>query len=95
MIFKEYFIKELYIKKRYVGTESINKMINYNNVLKEILGEKLVIVDRLTMSGEIVSASKVRQLLVENKFDEALELVPREIAFILRNIAREKYGTNR
>ena len=95
LIFKEYFIKELYIKKRYVGTESINKMINYNNVLKEILGEKLVIVDRLTMSGEIVSASKVRQLLVENKFDEALELVPREIAFILRNIAREKYGTNR
>ena len=92
LIFKEYFIKNLYIKKRYVGTETVNKMVNYNNVLKETLKDKLVIINRLTENDEVISASKVRQLLKENKYDEALYYVPREIAFILRSVASSKYG---
>ena len=92
LIFKEYFMKNLYIKKRYVGTETIQKMVYYNNVLKQILQEKLVIIERLSENEEVISASKVRTLLKQNKYDEALNYVPREIAFILRSVASSKYG---
>ena len=92
LIFKEYFMKNLYIKKRYVGTETIKKMVYYNNVLKQILQEKLVIIERLSENEEVISASKVRTLLKQNKYDEALNYVPREIAFILRSVASSKYG---
>lgn len=92
LIFKEYFMKNLYIKKRYVGTETIQKMVHYNNVLKQILQEKLVIIERLSENKEVISASKVRTLLKQNKYDEALNYVPREIAFILRSVASSKYG---
>lgn len=93
LIFNEYFMKELFIKKRYVGTETVGKMVSYNDVLKETLGDKLVIVDRLKENNEVVSASKVRSLLRDNKINEALECVPREISFILRSIASERYGS--
>ena len=92
LIFKKYFINHLNIKKRYVGEETVTKMVKYNNILKEILQEKLVIIDRLKEKDEVISASKVRMLLQENKIDEALEYVPREISFILRSIARQRYG---
>lgn len=92
LIFKEYFINHLYIKKRYVGAETVTKMVKYNNILKEILQEKLVIIDRLKENDEVISASKVRMLLQNNKIEETLEYVPREISFILRSIARERYG---
>ena len=91
LIFKEYFMKQLFIKKRYVGTETSNKMINYNNTLKEELNDSLVILDRINYNNEQISASNVRKLLKENKINEALELVPRETSFILRSIASSKY----
>ena len=92
LIFKEYFMKQLFIKKRYVGTETILKMVNYNNILKETLQDKLVIMERLQENNEVISASKVRSLLKENKIEEALLYVPREISFILRSVASSKYG---
>lgn len=92
LIFKEYFMKQLFIKKRYVGTETILKMVNYNNILKETLQDKLVIMERLQENNEVISASKVRSLLKENKIEEALLYVPREISFILRSVASNKYG---
>jgi len=92
LIFKEYFMKQLFIKKRYVGTETISKMVNYNNILKETLQDKLVIMERLQENNEVISASKVRSLLKENKIEEALLYVPREISFILRSVASSKYG---
>lgn len=92
LIFKEYFMKQLFIKKRYVGTETITKMVNYNNILKETLQDKLVIIERLQENNEVISASKVRTLLKEQKYEEALLYVPREISFILKSIASSKYG---
>ena len=92
LIFKEYFMKQLFIKKRYVGTETISKMVNYNNILKETLQDDLVIMNRLTENGEVISASKVRSLLKEQKYDEALLYVPREISYILKSVASSKYG---
>ena len=92
LIFKEYFMKQLFIKKRYVGEETVSKMVNYNNILKETLNEKLIIINRLQENNEVISASKVRELLKDNKLDEALNYVPREIAFLLRSVASCKYG---
>ena len=41
LIFKEYFMKELKINTRYVGSETKEKMNDYNQSLKEILKEAL------------------------------------------------------
>ncbi len=92
LIFKNYFMKQLYIKKRYVGSEINPKMVCYNKILEEILVKQLTIINRLTIDGEIVSASKVRYLLKNNFVDEALKYVPKEIALILKSIAYSKYG---
>lgn len=92
LIFKNYFMKQLFIKKRYVGSESKSKMITYNQTLSEILAEQLVIVNRLLEDGEVISASKVRYLLKNNFIDEALKYVPKEVTLILRSIVYSKYG---
>lgn len=92
LIFKNYFMKQLFIKKRYVGSESKSKMITYNQTLSEILAEQIVIVNRLLEDGEVISASKVRYLLKNNFIDEALKYVPKEVTLILRSIVYSKYG---
>lgn len=93
LIFKNYFMKELHIKKRFVGSEESSKMQIYNQTLKEILGDKLEIIDRLKEDGEIISAKKVRALLEEGKIDEALKYCPNECSLVLRSIAMVKYGS--
>ena len=92
LIFKNYFMKKLFIKKRYVGEESSNKMINYNNTLKEVLKDSLIEIPRLKEDNEIVSASMVRRLCKEQKFDEALKYIPRENALVFYSIVKQKYG---
>lgn len=92
LIFKNYFIKNLHIKKRYIGTESKEKMIFYNNTLKNILNDKVVEINRLEQDNNIVSASHVRNLFKENKLDEALKYIPREIHLIVKSIVQDKYG---
>lgn len=92
LIFKEHFMKQLFIKKRYVGTEKSNKMNCYNDTLKEILKDDLEIVERISENGDVISASRVRALLKENKLNEALDYIPRENHIIFRMIVRQKYG---
>ena len=67
-------------------------MINYNNTLKEILKDKVVIIPRLCEDSQAVSASRVRSLIEQNKVDEALAYIPKENALIFRSIVRAKYG---
>lgn len=92
LVFKYYFMKRLFIKKRYVGEEFNLKMINYNETLKSILDDSLEVIPRYKEEEQIVSASVVRKLLKENKIDEALKYIPRENHFILRTIVKDKYG---
>lgn len=92
LLFNEYFINYLHIKKRYVGTEMNEKMITYNDNLQKVLKDKLIIIDRLKQNNKIISASTVRKLLQENKYEEALEYVPKEIGFILKSAASSIYG---
>lgn len=91
-IFKVYFMRKLFIKKRYVGSETKDYMILYNDVLKDILKDDLVIVDRCSINNNVVSAETVRSLLEQGSLDEALLYVPNEEKTILSLIAMKKYG---
>jgi len=91
-IFKDYFMKELHISKRYVGSETKDYMDSYNKILKDILGDSLIELPRISKNDEIVSASTVRNLLKEGKLDEALQYIPRECHQIMSLLGRAKYG---
>ncbi len=66
-VFAEVFAKEMGITVRYVGTEPLDPVTNhYNEMMKAYLpgkGIEVVEVPRLTVNGEIVSATKVREKL--------------------------------
>ena len=94
LIFKNYFMKYLNIKYRYVGTESSKIMIDYNNVLKEILGSMLIEINRFESNGKIISASLVRKCIEDGKIDEALEYIPRSCRMLFYSMAKEKYLSN-
>lgn len=66
-VFADVFAKEMGITVRYVGTEPLDPVTaRYNEIMKEMLppkGVEVVEVPRLTVNGEIVSATKVREKL--------------------------------
>ena len=79
-IFGKYFVKALNIKKRFVGTEDKDLVTkNYNDTMKKILpqyGVELVEILRIESGGQVISASRVRALLKERKFEEAYKYLP-------------------
>lgn len=76
-IFKNYFMSGLNIKTRYVGNEPKDPVTNkYIQVLKTILGDQLIIVDRIGDEEDVYSASRFRKLILEDRFDDAFKLVP-------------------
>ena len=91
LIFKNYFMKHLKIDRRYVGSEVKEKMNDYNMTLKEILEDKLILLDRISLDGQVVSASHVRELLKEGSIEKALTYIPRECHSIFKMIAYGKY----
>lgn len=90
-IFKDYFMPKFNILKRYVGTEEKGYMKKYNNILKMELGSSLVEVNRFTFEGEVISASKVRTLISERKYEEACKLVPNSVKTLFKAMIRSKY----
>lgn len=70
----------LHINKRYVGTEPLSPVTNiYNRAMGEILpgyGIQVVEIPRITAGGDVVSASRVRALMAENRLVELRALVP-------------------
>lgn len=70
-IFARRIAKDLNIKKRYFGTEPIDKVTEkYNEMMKKILyeyGVESEFIERKTIDGEVISASKVRECY-ENDF---------------------------
>ena len=90
LIFKEYFMKYLFIKYRYVGSETKNHMTIYNKTLKEYLGDSLIVVDRYKNdNGDVLSASKVRELIKNKDLNDIESFIPREIKFIILGKAYE------
>lgn len=91
LIFKKYFIPAFNIQKRYIGTETSDFMIMYNEILMDILGEYMFLQPRFEMDNEVISASRVRKLIFENKIEEALKYVPDQTRQLLKEIAEYKY----
>lgn len=77
LIFLNYFIPQLNICKRYVGEEKTDYMRLYNQTLKEVLGDKLEVVERFKEDGEVISASTFRALVQEGNRAKAFEFIPK------------------
>lgn len=92
LIFKHHFMEKLNIRRRYVGSETKEKMNDYNNTLKSILNDKLVLLDRILVNNQVVSASHVRNLLNKGNIEEALNYIPKECYSIFKMIAYGKYS---
>lgn len=86
LIFKNYFMKYFNIKYRYVGKETSDVMKIYNETLKEILKDSLIEIDR----KDDISASTVRKLIEEERFDESLKYIPDSIQQLYLQIALNK-----
>lgn len=80
VIFGRYIAPELAIQIRFVGEEPIDLVTRqYNRQMEEILPEfgiEVCEIKRKELSGKVISASTVRALLKEKRFDEIKELVP-------------------
>jgi len=85
-IFKTYFMNVLNINKRYVGTEEKGYMKIYNETLKEVLEDKLEIIDRI----DNISASTVRKHIVNKEIDKAMESIPNGCKAVFMGIVSTK-----
>ena len=89
-LFDEYFMKELGITKRYVGSESKDYMSLYNHTLKSVLTDRVEVVKRFKNDDQIISASTVRQLIKEGDFDKAIEFIPKSCHAVFNMIIATK-----
>lgn len=89
-VFAERFAKPLGIARRYVGTEPTDEVtLAYNRQMQAVLpkfGIEVVEVPRLEKNGAAVSASRIRALLDEGRFDEIDLLAPPATAAFLRGL---------
>jgi [citrate (pro-3S)-lyase] ligase len=79
-VFAERFARPLNISRRFVGTEPHDPVTAaYNRQMADFLpryGIEVVEIERLAADGQAVSASRVRELLAENKMEAIRGLVP-------------------
>ncbi|MDO4189565.1 MAG: adenylyltransferase/cytidyltransferase family protein [Lachnospiraceae bacterium] len=91
-VFGKYIAPNLGIGIRFVGSEPMDKVTDsYNKALAGILpryGVKLLEIERKVQNGEAISASRVRKLISDGRFDELDDLVPSTT----KEYLLEKYG---
>lgn len=78
-IFNDSIAPALDINVRYVGEEPYSIATNiYNEAMEEAFRDeiKLIVLPRKAVEGELISASRVRALLKEKKWEEIKRLVP-------------------
>ncbi|SDE51352.1 [citrate (pro-3S)-lyase] ligase [Sporomusa acidovorans] len=79
-VFARYIAPALGVTKRYVGEEPYCAMTGgYNDALSEILpqyGLALTVIPRITIGGEIISASRVREFIRQDNWPAIKEMVP-------------------
>lgn len=76
-IFKKHFMPIFSIDYRYVGVEPLDPSTAlYNETMKNTLGPSLKVLDRLSIGGSVVSASRVRKLARNQRFEDIRKLVP-------------------
>lgn len=86
--------KTLGIRVRYVGEEPFSAVTGiYNQVMAEQLaaaGLTLTVIPRKESGGTAISASKVRQLIKENRMEEMHGLVPESTySYFISDVGRE------
>lgn len=95
-VFGEKIAPALHISARFVGNEPLDPMTNaYNEALARTLppcGVALEIIDRLTQTGEPVSASRVRALFNAGNLDAIAPLVPASTHRYLCGLAAARQG---
>ena len=88
-LFAERIAPALSVTRRYVGTEpSCAVTAHYNARMKEILpryGVDVIELERRAVSGEAVSASRVRRLIQEKHFDALCDLLPKSSVDIIQS----------
>lgn len=88
-IFANYVAKALDINVRYVGEEPYSKTTKmYNDVMKELLPKyniEVVEIPRETIDNNIISASKVRELIKNNEIQKAFTFLPKETVELLES----------
>ena len=79
-LFSQYIAPTLGINVRFAGTEPLDKFTcEYNKSMQKELPKfniEFREIERKTVDNNVISASKVRQLLKEQKFDELKRYVP-------------------
>lgn len=79
-IFRRHFVPALGITRRYIGTEPFSPVTEiFNQAMKERLipaGVEVIEINRTEKANQAISASRVRALLVEGKFEQVRDLVP-------------------
>jgi [citrate (pro-3S)-lyase] ligase len=77
LVYKQYYTKIFQITRRYVGEEPFSATTaKYNQVLKDHLGQHLVIIPRKEHDQKPISASMVRRLIKADKLDKVRPYVP-------------------
>lgn len=97
-IFERYIVPALGVTDRYLGEEPFSPSTSvYNVVLSEKLHSvALHIIPRLTMDGEAVSASRVREFLRVGEVEQALRLLPPTTGeYVKANFAEVQKWLNR
>ena len=78
-LFLENIVPTLQLTKRFVGQEPLSPVTSvYNDALRAAFGKdlELVIIDRLSVREEVVSATRVRATIQDKNVDELKQLVP-------------------
>lgn len=87
-LFGEKIAPALSIARRYVGTEPVCAVTaQYNSTMKKLLpeyGVEVIELERYAVSGEIVSASRIRSLIREKRMDALAGLLPASTLMHLR-----------
>lgn len=80
MIFATKIAPKLGVVKRYLGEEPLSPVTEiYNQSLNAVLplnGMQVEIIPRVEAAGDVISASRVRQLLAEDRIEELKDLLP-------------------
>lgn len=82
-IFVDYVAPALQIKKRFVGTEPLDRVTDqYNDQMKEILqksgngGVETVVIERKTAGGRVINATDIRNRLLNDEIDIVKDNLP-------------------
>ena len=88
-IFAAQIARRLDIAARYIGEEPYCPVTNaYNEAMLEIFpqhGIEIVVMERIQMSDEIISASKVREMIRQDDWEGIKEAVPESTFTYLRS----------